>query len=135
MSPLLAPRVNVALSRGLAGRAVRALGDQGMRYRQCIRPIVRQRVRTKKGVTKTVNALRVLGERTSLIQTIGSSPNGRHVCVCHFVPFLEEDAEGRRRNVAFTLHQFRVEVDGLVAGRDYGSAIVATEHAVERLFL
>jgi hypothetical protein len=124
--------VNQSLSRGLADQAFAALERQRVRYRNGIEASLRQRVRSKKAVARTTRALQQLGERLCLIQTIGRSPNARHVSIGQFVPCVAS-ADGHRR-AEFMLQSLALSTAGVRPGPDAGRILAAREHAVERLF-
>ena len=128
-------RVNESLSRGLATRAFEMLAKQGDKYRANVRSVLRPRVRSKKAIGRVTQELKLLGERAKLIQVIGSKPNQRQVTVCQFVPQVITDDDGKRRALQFMLHQFVITQRGMHVGDDFGVALTATDHAVERLFL
>ena len=134
--PSSAPVVNQSLSRGLAYRAVSVLAAQGDRYRSAFGPIFNRRFRSKKTIKQVVGQLTSLGERCHLIQVIGTTPNGRLVSVCPFVPVRLPREEHRRRGIiAFDFYQVIVSVRGARPGDDWGMRLGACEHAIERLFL
>lgn len=128
----LSPHVNQSLSRGLADRALAMFDRQSERYRNSLELVLRHRVRSKKAVARLTKALKEHGERAALIQTVGSSPNGRHVTICQFVPRLVRQRE--HPGVEFLLYQYKLSPDGLRRGPDTGKRLAAGEHAVERLF-
>jgi hypothetical protein len=128
--------VNESLSRGLACRAVAVLAAQGDRYRAGMLPIVQRRLRSKKSLSKVVEKLTQLGERCRLAQVIGKTPNGRQVSVCPLVPVRLLPSEQCRKDVvSFDLYQLLISVRGAGLGPDWGTALAASEHAIERLFL
>lgn len=127
-------RVTDTLSRGLAARVLAVLCKQGNLYRAHLPEVLRPRVRSKKAVGRAKQQFLELGERTKLIQVIGSTPNQRQVTVCQFVPEIAVH-DGQRRALQLMLHQFILTPRGIQPGADYGVAFMATEHAVERLFL
>jgi hypothetical protein len=124
--------VNRSLSRGLADRAFAALQRQGERYRKGIESSLRERVRTKKAVARATRALTQLGERLCLIQTIGRSPNARHVSIGQFVPYIS--SRHGHRCAEFVLQSIELSPAGVHLGLDVGRILAAREHAVERLF-
>ena len=127
-------RVNPSLSRGLADRAIDVLGRQGDKYRASLCSVLSRRARNKKSIGRMRQQFIQLGERTKLVQIIGSTPNGRQVTVCQFVPKLA-DTEPHRRSLDFVLYQFVLSRHGLAPGPDFGTALVASEHTIQRLFL
>ena len=102
--------VNPTLSRGLADRAIDALEHQAHRYVDLVIPILARRSRNKKGLNQATTALQQLGERLRLVQTIGRSPNGRHVTVCQFVTDAVIELVNGTREVTFLLRQRNVPV-------------------------
>ncbi len=133
--PLPRVRVNDTLSRGLATRALAVLGAQGARYRAGLLDVIRPRVCNKKAITRATHEFTQLGERTKLIQVIGATPNQRQITVCQFVPDVLAGDGQRRPALRVVLHQFMITRRGIQAGPDFGVALIATDHAVERLFL
>lgn len=132
----LVPFVNPSLSRGLADRAVAVLAAQGNRYRAESLPILRRRIRSKKSLSREAADLVQVGEHCRLIQVIGKSPNGRQVTIGQFVPDrVQRFGDHSVAAIRFDLWQYVLSTRGMSPGPDWGRALVANEHAVERLFL
>ncbi|MEO5699016.1 MAG: hypothetical protein ABIS17_15140 [Casimicrobiaceae bacterium] len=127
-------RVNESLSRGLADRFLDVLAQQGDRYRIGLRAMPWHPPSNKKAIGRIRQTFIQLGERTHLIQVIGSTANARQVTVCQFVPHVVGGSAGRTAPLRFVLNQFVISRHGLGTGPDCGVALAATEHAVERLF-
>lgn len=131
-----AVRVTETLSRGLAERVLDVLARQGERYRTGLVDVLPQRARSKKSICRARQSFIDLGERTKLIQVIGSTANDRQVTVCQFVPHVVAVPDGPRRPaLCFVLHQYVIGRHGIQPGPDCGVALTASAHAVERLFL
>ncbi len=128
-------RVTETLSRGLADRMLDVLGQQGERYRAGLREVLPQHARNKKTICRARQAFVDLGERTRLIQVIGSTANQRQVTVCQFVPHLIAGHGTQASALCFVLHQYVITRHGIRPGPDCGVALIAGAHAVERLFL
>jgi hypothetical protein len=112
------------------------LAAQGARYLASMLPIVRRRVRSKKAVGQGVGRLTAPGERCRLIKVIGRTRNGRQASVCAFVPSCPTPFETSPAcGVNFDLYQLQLSARGIAPGPDCGTALVAGEHAIERLFL
>ncbi|MEP7208078.1 MAG: hypothetical protein ABI920_14150 [Casimicrobiaceae bacterium] len=127
--------MNESLSRGLADRFLDVLAQQGDRYRTGLRDLPWHPPSNKKAIGRIRQTFIQLGERTNLIQVIGSTANARQVTVCQFVPHVLGAGSGRAAPLRFVLNQFVISRHGIGTGPDCGVALAATEHAVERLFL